>query len=210
MYVCVDLTCAKTNTRRHFWTFAVVKQVYCLTVQSLTRVCVCLFGMKMWISSRKALSVAGSSVFRLLWMLMFHVLSTLLLKATDEAAPWNRLRYLTPNVFILWLWVRKEIFKTFFLLMDACVSAPRTHSDLTLMFACVLTDSLSAQRVHTHGRRVRHSSSDSSGSDRSVESGSSSLRSRSPSQSPEVHPDPLLPANVHPACSSNKEVSARL
>lgn len=84
------------------------------------------------------------------------------------------------------------------------------HSDLTLMFACVLTDSLSAQRVHTHGRRVRHSSSDSSGSDRSVESGSSSLHSRNPSQSPEVHPDPLLPANVQPACSSNKEVSARL
>lgn len=84
------------------------------------------------------------------------------------------------------------------------------HSDLTLMFACVLTDSLSAQRVHTHGRRVRHSSSDSSGSDRSVDSGSSSLHSRSPSQSPEVPPDPLLPANVQPACSSNKEVSARL
>lgn len=84
------------------------------------------------------------------------------------------------------------------------------HSDLTLMFACVLTDSLSAQRVHTHSRRVRHSSSDSSGSDRSVESGSSSLHSRSPSQSPEVHPDPLLPASVQPACSSNKEVSARL
>ncbi|XP_047457969.1 AF4/FMR2 family member 3 isoform X2 [Mugil cephalus] len=65
--------------------------------------------------------------------------------------------------------------------------------------------SLSAQRAHTHGRRVRHSSSDSSGSDSSVESASSSLRSRSPSQSPEVHPHPASPpANAQPPCS-NKE-----
>ncbi|XP_071333959.1 AF4/FMR2 family member 4 isoform X2 [Trachinotus anak] len=62
--------------------------------------------------------------------------------------------------------------------------------------------SLSAQRAHTHGRRVRHSSSDSSGSDSSAESGSSSLHSRSPS--PDVHPDPASPANTQPPCS-NKE-----
>ncbi|XP_035531920.1 AF4/FMR2 family member 3 [Morone saxatilis] len=64
--------------------------------------------------------------------------------------------------------------------------------------------SLSAQRAHTHGRRVRHSSSDSSGSDCSAESGSSSLHSRSPSRSPEVHPDPLSPANTQPACNSKE------
>ncbi|XP_045910776.1 AF4/FMR2 family member 3 [Micropterus dolomieu] len=58
--------------------------------------------------------------------------------------------------------------------------------------------SLSAQRAHTHGRRVRHSSSDSSGSDSTAESGSSSLHSRSPSRSPEVHPYPASPANTHP------------
>lgn len=94
---------------------------------------------------------------------------------------------------------------------EYCSSLPRTHSDLTLMFVCVLTDSLSAQRVHTHGRRVRHSSSDSSDSDCSVESGGSSVHSRSPSRSPEVPPDPLLPAKAQPAaCSSNKEVSTLL
>ncbi|XP_029315300.1 AF4/FMR2 family member 2 isoform X2 [Cottoperca gobio] len=64
--------------------------------------------------------------------------------------------------------------------------------------------SLSAQRAHTHGRRVRHSSSDSSGSDSSVESRSSSLHSRSPSRSPDIHPDPASPANTHPPCI-NKE-----
>ncbi|XP_026152235.1 AF4/FMR2 family member 4 isoform X2 [Mastacembelus armatus] len=65
--------------------------------------------------------------------------------------------------------------------------------------------SLSAQRVHTHGRRARHSSSDSdSGSDSSAESGSSSLHSRSRSQSPEVQPDPESPANVQSPCN-NKE-----
>nr|XP_046260698.1 AF4/FMR2 family member 3 [Scatophagus argus] len=64
--------------------------------------------------------------------------------------------------------------------------------------------SLSAQRAHTHGRRVRHSSSDSSGSECSVESGSSSLHSRSPSQSPEVHTDPLSPASEQPACNSKE------
>ncbi|KAK9537874.1 hypothetical protein VZT92_005449 [Zoarces viviparus] len=53
--------------------------------------------------------------------------------------------------------------------------------------------SLSAQRAHTHGRRVRHSSSDSSGSNSAVGSCSSSLYSRSPSQSPDVHPDPASP-----------------
>ncbi|XP_040004978.1 AF4/FMR2 family member 3 isoform X2 [Xiphias gladius] len=63
--------------------------------------------------------------------------------------------------------------------------------------------SLSAQRAHTHGRRVRHSSSGSSGSDSTAESGSSSLHSRS--SSPEVHPDPLSPANVQPPCN-NKEI----
>lgn len=138
-----------------------------------------------------------------------HVLSPLVLKATDETAPWNGLRYLTPNVYVLWLQVQKEFFFSH-KYVCLCSSLPRTHSDLTLMFACVLTDSLSAQRVHTHSRRVRHSSSDSSGSDCSVESGSSSLHSRSRSQSPEVHPDPLLPANAQPACSGNKEVSTLL
>ncbi|XP_041807434.1 AF4/FMR2 family member 3 isoform X2 [Chelmon rostratus] len=64
--------------------------------------------------------------------------------------------------------------------------------------------SLSAQRAHTHGRRVRHSSSDSSGSDCSAESGSSSLHSRSPSRSPEVPPDPSSPANRQPPCSSKE------
>ncbi|XP_074514971.1 uncharacterized protein aff3 isoform X2 [Sebastes fasciatus] len=65
--------------------------------------------------------------------------------------------------------------------------------------------SLSAQRAHTHGRRVRHSSSDSSGSDSSAESGgSSSLHSRSPSRSPDVHPDPASPANAQPACNSKE------
>ncbi|KAG7502230.1 hypothetical protein JOB18_016212 [Solea senegalensis] len=63
--------------------------------------------------------------------------------------------------------------------------------------------SQSAQQGHTHGRRVRHSSSDSSGSDSTVESASSSLHSRS--QSPEVHPDPASPANRHPPCNNNKE-----
>ncbi|KAM9344126.1 uncharacterized protein aff3 isoform 2-T2 [Pholidichthys leucotaenia] len=58
--------------------------------------------------------------------------------------------------------------------------------------------SLSAQRAHTHGRRVRHSSSDSTASDSSSESGSSSFRSRSPSQSPEVHPDPTSPSSMQP------------
>ncbi|XP_070771372.1 AF4/FMR2 family member 3 [Enoplosus armatus] len=65
--------------------------------------------------------------------------------------------------------------------------------------------SLSAQRAHTHGRRVRHSSSDSSGSDSTAESDSSSLHSRSPSRSPEVHPDPASPAaNTQPPCSSKE------
>ncbi|XP_026233022.1 AF4/FMR2 family member 2 isoform X2 [Anabas testudineus] len=64
--------------------------------------------------------------------------------------------------------------------------------------------SLSAQRAHTHGRRVRHSSSDSSGSDSTAESGSSSPRSRSPSQSPEVHLDPPSPANTQPHCNSKE------
>lgn len=66
----------------------------------------------------------------------------------------------------------------------------------------VLTDSLSAQRGHTHGGRVRHSSSDSSGSDSSGESESSSRHSRSPS--PESHSDPGSPANTEPRCT--KEV----
>ncbi|XP_041857713.1 AF4/FMR2 family member 3 [Melanotaenia boesemani] len=64
--------------------------------------------------------------------------------------------------------------------------------------------SLSAQRAHTHGRRVRHSSSDSSDSDSTAVSDSSSLHSRSPSQSPEVHPDPPSPASTQPPCK-NKE-----
>ncbi|KAG7220962.1 hypothetical protein INR49_010211 [Caranx melampygus] len=66
--------------------------------------------------------------------------------------------------------------------------------------------SLSAQRAHIHGRRVRHSSSDSSGSDSSAESGSSSLHSRSPS--PDVHPDPASPANTQPQRSNNEGVVA--
>lgn len=70
------------------------------------------------------------------------------------------------------------------------------------MFVPGLTDSLPAQRAHTHGRRVRHSSSESSDSD-SAESGSSSLRSHSPS--PELHPDPPSPASARPL-SNNKEV----
>ncbi|XP_059199597.1 AF4/FMR2 family member 3 [Centropristis striata] len=64
--------------------------------------------------------------------------------------------------------------------------------------------SLSAQRAHTHGRRVRHSSSDSSGSDSTAESGSSSLRSQSPDRSPDVHPDPASPANTQPPCNSKE------
>ncbi|XP_054471919.1 AF4/FMR2 family member 4 isoform X2 [Anoplopoma fimbria] len=64
--------------------------------------------------------------------------------------------------------------------------------------------SLSAQRAHTHSRRVRHSSSDSSGSDSTAESRSSSLYSRSPSRSPDVHPDPVSPANTRPPCNSKE------
>eukprot|EP00064_Thunnus_orientalis_P007935 superscaffoldBa00000912_g7957 len=64
--------------------------------------------------------------------------------------------------------------------------------------------SLSAQRAHTHGRRVRHSSSDSSGSDSTAGSVSSSLHSRS--SSPEAHPDPTSPANTQPPCD-NKETN---
>ncbi|CAJ1079673.1 AF4/FMR2 family member 3 [Xyrichtys novacula] len=64
--------------------------------------------------------------------------------------------------------------------------------------------SLSAQRAHTHGRRVRHSSSDSSGSDSSAESSSSSLHSWSPSRSPEVQSDPASPAYTQQPCN-NKE-----
>ncbi|XP_041662224.1 AF4/FMR2 family member 3 isoform X2 [Cheilinus undulatus] len=65
--------------------------------------------------------------------------------------------------------------------------------------------SLSAQRAHTHGRRVRHSSSDSSGSDSSDESASSSLHSSwSHSRSPEVHPDPASPANTQQECNSKE------
>lgn len=130
-------------------------------------------------------------------------------KATDETASWNGLRYLTQNVHVhvhlVVMGSERVLFSHEYVCL--CSSLPWTHSDLALIFACVLTDSLSAQRVHTHGRRVRHSSSDSSGSDCSVESDSSSLHSRSPTQSPEVHPDPLLPANAQPACSGNKEVS---
>ncbi|XP_068561111.1 AF4/FMR2 family member 3 [Cebidichthys violaceus] len=59
--------------------------------------------------------------------------------------------------------------------------------------------SLSAQRAHTHGRRVRHSSSDSSGSNSAVGSCSSSLYSRSPSQSPDAHPD-----SASPRCNSKE------
>ncbi|MEQ2237057.1 hypothetical protein ILYODFUR_019144, partial [Ilyodon furcidens] len=65
--------------------------------------------------------------------------------------------------------------------------------------------SLSAQRAYTHGRRVRHSSSDSSDSDSSAESASSSstsLHSRGPS--PDLHLDPQSPTNTQPLCN-NKE-----
>ncbi|KAM9851221.1 uncharacterized protein aff3 [Aulostomus maculatus] len=61
---------------------------------------------------------------------------------------------------------------------------------------------LSAQQTHTHGRRVRHSSSDSSGSDSTAESGSSSLHSRS--SSPAAHQGPASPANPQPP-RNNKE-----
>ncbi|KAF7665722.1 hypothetical protein LDENG_00134680 [Lucifuga dentata] len=63
--------------------------------------------------------------------------------------------------------------------------------------------SLSAQRAHTHGRRVRHSSSDSSDSDSTSESRSSSQHSRSPS--PEAHPDPVSPANKQPLYTKETE-----
>ncbi|XP_034550095.1 AF4/FMR2 family member 3 [Notolabrus celidotus] len=63
--------------------------------------------------------------------------------------------------------------------------------------------SLSAQRAHTHGRRVRHSSSDS-GSDSSAESDSSSLHSWSPHRSPEVNPDPPSPTNTQQPCNSKE------
>ncbi|XP_073329994.1 uncharacterized protein aff3 [Pagrus major] len=66
--------------------------------------------------------------------------------------------------------------------------------------------SLSAQRAHTHGRRVRHSSSDSSDSDCSAESASSSLHSRSPSRSPDVYRDPASPANTQqPLCDKETD-----
>ncbi|XP_060909311.1 AF4/FMR2 family member 3 isoform X2 [Labrus mixtus] len=64
--------------------------------------------------------------------------------------------------------------------------------------------SLSAQRAHTHGRRVRHSSSDSSGSDSSAESASSSLHSWSPGRSPEVQPGPASPANTRPESNDHQ------
>ena len=78
-----------------------------------------------------------------------------------------------------------------------------TNADPSRVFVCVLTDSLSAHRAHTHGRRVRHSSSDSSGSDSSAEScssssSSSSLHSRS--RSPDPHPDSASP----PPCNNTE------
>ncbi|KAM4608397.1 uncharacterized protein aff3 [Polymixia lowei] len=63
--------------------------------------------------------------------------------------------------------------------------------------------SLSAQRTHTHGGRVRHSSSDTSGSDSSGESESSSQHSRSPS--PETHSDPGSPADARPPCTKETD-----
>ncbi|XP_068185805.1 AF4/FMR2 family member 3 isoform X2 [Antennarius striatus] len=65
--------------------------------------------------------------------------------------------------------------------------------------------SLSAQRGHTHGRRVTHSSSDSSGSDCSAEScSSSSLHSPSPSRSAEDHQDPPSPVDTQPPFNSKE------
>ncbi|KAE8299011.1 hypothetical protein D5F01_LYC01394 [Larimichthys crocea] len=76
--------------------------------------------------------------------------------------------------------------------------------------------SLSAQRAHTHGRRVRHSSSDSSASDcsaesaRSSSSSSSNLHSRSPSRSPEVNPDPPSPTQHNTAAVQQQGVNVAL
>lgn len=78
----------------------------------------------------------------------------------------------------------------------ACSTYGCVHMLTPLWCLCVLTDSLSAQRAHTHGRRVRHSSSDSSGSDSTGESRSSSQHSQS--SSPEAHPDPVSPTNTQP------------
>lgn len=66
-----------------------------------------------------------------------------------------------------------------------------------------------AGRAHTHGRRVRHTSSDSSGSDSSAESDSSSIYSRSPNSSPEVPPDPPSPVNTQPPCNNKNQVLRR-
>ncbi|XP_034042376.1 AF4/FMR2 family member 3-like [Thalassophryne amazonica] len=68
-------------------------------------------------------------------------------------------------------------------------------------------NSLAVQRARTHGRRVRHSSSDSSASDSTGESGSSSLHSRSPS--PDVHRDPVSPVShvsARPPCTSKETI----
>lgn len=149
-----------------------------------------------------AVSVAGALVFQLLWVMMFFLLLS-----------WRWLTSPLPGMAKgIWLQMCTScgygVFTHNYVCL--CCALPRTHSDLTLMFAHVLTDSLSAQRARTHGRRVRHSSSDSTGSDCSIESSSSSLQSRSPSQSPEVHSDPLSPANVQLPCTNTKEVSVLL
>ncbi|XP_056145852.1 AF4/FMR2 family member 3 [Lampris incognitus] len=69
--------------------------------------------------------------------------------------------------------------------------------------ACWDGHSLLAQRIHTHGGRVRHSSSDSSASDFSGESDSSCQRSRSPN--PETHSEPGSPSNTQPLCTKETD-----
>lgn len=54
----------------------------------------------------------------------------------------------------------------------------------------------------SHGRRVRHSSSDSSDSNSSIESSTSSLHSHS--SSPEGHPETVAPTNTPAPCSSKE------
>lgn len=135
------------------------------------------------------------------------------LKATHESASWDHgHRYSITNIMCAYFDVFAQLpVNTRSTVRITIVSVrstlPCTHADPSLMFVCVLTDSLSAQRAHTHGRRVRHSSSDSSDSDCSAESASSSLHSRSPSRSPDVYRDSASPANSQqPLC--DKEVTA--
>lgn len=135
------------------------------------------------------------------------------LKATHESASWDHgHRYAITNIMCAYFDVFAQLSVNIrstvrITIVSVRSTLPCTHADPSLMFVCVLTDSLSAQRAHTHGRRVRHSSSDSSDSDCSAESASSSLHSRSPSRSPDVYRDPASPAiSQQPLC--DKEVTA--